>query len=140
LAEGFIPTWNFLAQSPENAADAGVRKMVDTPKIVFSKSLAQHDWTNTVVNSGDLVEEIYKLKQAPGGDMIVYGGGGLVASLIRHGLIDEFHLFVNPIALGAGMPIFHHLAKRQALHLVKSIAFECGIVLLNYTLKKHHLY
>ena len=71
----------------------------------------------------DLADEIRKLKNQNGKDIIVYGGASFDSSLIKEGLIDEFHLFINPAAIGDGMSIFN---------LVKSIVFDCGIVLLNY--------
>lgn len=80
----------------------------------------------------DLADEIKALKARPGRDMIAYGGATFVSALVRHGLIDEFHLFVNPAAIGSGLPIFAALDHPQPLALVQSIAFDCGIVLLNY--------
>jgi dihydrofolate reductase len=85
---------------------------------------------------GDLAEEINRLKSQDGKDMIAYGGATFVSGLIQAGLIDEFHLFVNPAAIGTGMPIFKSLESKQALALKKSIAFDCGIVLLCYEIKR----
>jgi len=62
----------------------------------------------------------------------VYGGATFVSSLIKEGLIEEFYLFVNPAVIGNGLSIFRNIDSRQNLKLVKSIPFECGIVLLNY--------
>lgn len=129
LAEGFIPTWEARAANPETA-DAGAHKMVDTHKIVFSKTLKSIQGKNTELNSGDLVEEVTRLKSQPGSDIIAYGGATFVSNLIRHGLIDEFHLFVNPAAVGNGMAIF---TERTPLKLVQATPFDCGIVVLMYT-------
>ena len=79
-----------------------------------------------------MATEVNDLKRQPGGDIIAYGGATFVSSLIKEGLIDEFHLFVNPVAIGEGMPIFEKLEQKQNLTLVKSIAFDCGIVVLCY--------
>ena len=68
--------------------------------------------------------------------MIVYGGASFDTSLIRAGLIDEFHLLINPVAIGNGLTIFKDLSEIQKFTLVKSIAFDCGIVLLHYEPKK----
>ena len=68
--------------------------------------------------------------------MIVYGGASFDSSLIKAGLIDEFHLFVNPAAIGNGMTIFKDLNEMQKFTLVKSIAFDCGIVVLHYEPKE----
>ena len=81
---------------------------------------------------GDLAEEIRKLKNQNGKDIIVYGGASFNSSLIKEGLIDEFHLFINPAAVGDGMSIFKDLNHIQKFTLVESIMFYCGIVLLHY--------
>jgi len=129
LAQGFIPHW---ASQPEGEDVAGADKINRTPKVVFTKTLEKSEWANTVLATGDLVEEVNRRKAQEGKDMIAYGGGTFVSSLIQAGLIDEFHLLVNPVALGKGMPIFQNLEEKQNLTLKKSIAFSCGIVLLCY--------
>ena len=84
------------------------------------------------IGKGDLVDEISRLKKQDGNDIIAYGGGTFVSALIKQGLIDELNLFVNPVALGAGMPIFRDLDSRQKFVLETSRAFSCGIVLIRY--------
>jgi dihydrofolate reductase len=128
LAEGFIPAWESRVANPETA-DWFAHKMRDTSKIVFSHSLKKSEWANTDVNNGKMVDEIAKLKAQPGKDIIAYGGATFVSNLIEAGLVDEFHLFVNPSAIGSGLRIFN---GRTNLKLVKSQPFECGIVVLNY--------
>lgn len=100
-----------------------------TPKIVFSKTLEKVEWNSRLVK-GDLVEEVKKLK-AQDGTMGV-GGPTLAASLIQHGLIDEFHLMVNPVILGQGTPFFPALAQPLKLELVETRRFEQGVVYLRY--------
>jgi dihydrofolate reductase len=126
LAQGFIPHW---ASHPE---EEGADKFNSTKKVVFTKTLDKSEWDNTVLAKGDLVEEIAKLKKQGGKDIIAYGGATFVSALIKHGLIDEFHLFINPTAIGNGMSIFKELDSKQNLTLVKSSSFDCGIVVLNY--------
>ena len=126
LAQGFIPYW---ASHPEQE---GADKFNSTKKFVFTKTLEKSEWDNTVLAKGDLVEEIAKLKKQDGQDIIAYGGATFVSALIKHGLIDEFHLFINPTAIGNGMSIFKELDGKQDLALVKSTSFDCGIVVLNY--------
>lgn len=133
LAEGFIPTWNSLLDNPEMAPYA--RKMVETPKVVFTKTITTHEWGYTTVASGDLVEEINAIKNKEGNDIIAYGGSGFVSSLINAGLVDEFHLFINPTAIGNGMPIFATLSQRQQLNPVSAKLFDCGIVVIKYEKK-----
>ncbi len=126
LAQGFIPHW--AAHPDEEGADI----FNNTPKVVFTKTLASSEWDNTVLAKGDLVDEITKLKSQNGKDMIAYGGGTFGSSLIKANLIDEFHLFINPVALGSGMTIFKGLESKLNLTLNKSLAFPCGIVVLCY--------
>jgi dihydrofolate reductase len=71
----------------------------------------------------------HKLKAEPGGDLIGYGGGTLVRDLIARELVDEIHLFMNPTAIGAGIPVF---GDRTKLRLAKSTPFECGITAMHY--------
>ena len=131
LAEGFIPTWASRLENPETAEE-GARKMVETPKVVFSHTLTESIWENTRLAKGSLVDEIKGLKKQSGGDIIAYGGGTFVSSLIKEGLIDDYHLFVNPAILGEGMAIFKDVRYKQNLELLASIAFDCGIVVLHY--------
>jgi len=132
LAQGFIDAWANWAENPDMPEDAA-RKMNETFKIVFTKTIFKSEWKNTRLESGDIVEEVTKLKNLEGSDMIVYGGGTFVRTLIEARLIDELHLLVNPTALGSGMPVFGNL---QNMKLIKSRPFDCGIVLLCYEPKK----
>ncbi|HXL20011.1 MAG TPA: dihydrofolate reductase family protein [Streptosporangiaceae bacterium] len=132
LAEGFIPHW---AAQPEGEDQWAVDKMNNTHKVVISNTLTESPWDNTVVAGGDLAETVNRLKAAPGGDMIAYGGGTLVSALIAGGLPDELHLFVNPTAIGAGMPVFGADARQQ-LRLVTAQPFDCGITALHFEPKR----
>ena len=129
LAQGFIPHW---ASKPEGEDAWGVDKINNSTKVIFTKTLDKSEWDNTVLAKGDLVDEITKLKKQDGKDIIAYGGATFVSALIKQRLIDEFHLFINPTAIGNGMTIFKELDSKQNLKLKKSLAFTCGIVLLRY--------
>lgn len=132
LAQGFIPHWASVAADPNHPEHGAGIKFSETPKIVFSKTLQKSEWANTVLAKGDLVDEINRLKQQPGKDIMAYGGATFVADLVRHNLIDEYHLFINPAAIGSGLSIFTTLGQQLSLILVKAIAFTSGIVVLNY--------
>jgi dihydrofolate reductase len=136
LAEGFIPHWANVAANPEHPEYTAGQKFTDTHKVVFTKTLAKSAWDNTVLAKGNLVDEITKLKKQDGQDIIAYGGATFVSALIKDGLIDEFHLFINPTAIGSGMAIFKEMDRKQNLVLVKSTAFDCGIVVLYYQPKR----
>jgi dihydrofolate reductase len=132
LAEGFIPYWAEVAANPDHPEYSAGQKFTDTPKVVFTKTLDESAWDNTVLAKGDLVDEINRLKEQAGQDIIAYGGATFVSSLIQNGLVDEYHLFVNPAVIGNGMTIFKGIESQQYLRFVKSKSFDCGIVVLHY--------
>ena len=137
LAVDYIPYWQDVNTKPDDPMYEVGQRIVRSKKIVFSKTLEQsasktNNWENTDVANGNLSDEIKKLKNQNGKDIIVYGGNTFVSALIKEGLIDEFHLFVNPVALGSGDGIFGGLEKYKNLELKKSIVYNSGIVLLHY--------
>ncbi len=132
LAEGFIPHWENVAKDPNNPEYEGGVKYASTKKIVFTKTLDKSIWENTEIAKGELVEEITNLKNKPGKDIIAYGGGEFVSALIKNKLIDELHLFVNPSAIGNGMPIFKELTEMQKFSVIDVRNFDCGIIALIY--------
>jgi len=132
LAEGFIPYWSDAALNPEHPdRDAG-KIMTNTPKIVFSKTMQESPWPNTIIAKGNITNEINNLKKQKGEDIIVYGGAEFVSNLIKQCLIDDYHLFINPVAIGNGLTIFRALENKLHLKLVDSKSFDCGIVGLHY--------
>ncbi len=128
LAEGFIPAWE---SGPEGEDQASIDQMNNTPKVVISDSLTESPWKNATVAGGNLTEIVNGLRAEPGGDIMVSGGGTLARGLIAEGLIDELHLFVNPVAIGAGMAVFPELGSNQQLRLVGSRSFDCGVTALH---------
>ncbi len=137
LAQGFIPYWEKIVSDPADPQYLFGKKMNDTPRVVFSRKLKEIAWNNATLANGELSDEIKRLKNQNGKNIIAYGGGTFVSSLIKEGLVDEFQLFVNPVALGNGMSIFKELGSKQNLTLIKAIPFDCGIVALNYELKRN---
>lgn len=132
LAEGFIPHWASVANNPEDPEYLAGRKFTETHKVVFTKSLEQSPWENTVLAKGDLVKEITDLKNMAGKDIIAYGGATFVSNLIKNNLIDELNLLINPTAIGKGMPIFNQIENPRHYQLIRSQSFDCGIVALTY--------
>jgi dihydrofolate reductase len=129
MTNGFIKYWENVITQPENSEYSFTRKMVDTPKVIFSKTLQHVDGQNVRIESGDVIEAVYRLKRVPGKDIIVYGGATFVSSLIENGLIDELNFFVNPVAIGNGMQVFKcHIPMK----LATSMAYPCGIVVNSY--------
>ncbi len=132
MAEGFIPHFEgFETDSPKITF---AQKMVNLPKIIFTKTLDKPFGNNTSLAKGNLVDEIVKLKNQNGKDILVYGGAGFVSSLLAGGHIDEFFFFVNPVMINKGMRIFDLLAKRQKLSLISAIPYEGGVTVLRYNL------
>jgi dihydrofolate reductase len=133
------------------ATDEFAAPMNQIPKAVFSKQgaaileaarVAQdkpgtrqpgaESWAQAYVASGDLVEEVGKLKAQDGKPMFAYGGATFARSLIAHGLVDQFELAIIPIVLGQGLPIFTGLARPRPLTLLSSKAFPKGTVVQVY--------
>ena len=137
MTDDFITTWSNFVKKPDDPWYPFAKKMIETPKIVFTKSLTKSEWPNTEIATGDLREEITKLKSQEGDDIIVYGGASFDSSLIKENLIDEYYLFINPVAIGNGKTIFGDLKEIRKLSLVESIAFDSGIVLLHYEVKRN---
>ena len=108
------------------------KAMNSLPKIVFSHSLENADWNNTRVVRDVVPEEIVKMKQMPGKDMVIYGSGILVSDFARKGLLDEYRLIVNPVVLGAGKPLFKGFTGKQKMKLLKTKALGSGNVLTSY--------
>ena len=136
MTDVFISYWSDVINKPDDPWYALAKKMIEIPKVVFTKTLNKSKWINTDIATGDLTDEIIKLKSRDGKDMVVYGGASFDSSLIKLGLIDEFLLFINPVAIGNGMTIFKDLNETQKFNMVKSIAFDSGIVLLQYEARK----
>ena len=110
-------------------------KMNVLPKYVFSRTLDKVGWgrwkTVTLVR-GDAAMEVQELKNQRGRDLVVYGSGSLVSTLLKAGLVDEVQLFVQPVILGQGRPQFKGLEGRYELELLKTTSFKSGAVGLFY--------
>jgi dihydrofolate reductase len=106
------------------------------PKIVFSKTLDQVGWNSRLVR-GDVAAEVNQLKGQPGKDISI-GGAGLAATCMQLGLIDEYSLYVNPLILGGGKPMFAQLRDKINLKLVETRTFRSGVVLLKYRRDNEH--
>jgi dihydrofolate reductase len=110
--------------------------MNSLPKIVFSKTLKEVGWNNSRLVKEKIPEEIAKVKQQPGKDMIMWGGVSIVNTFIKLGLIDEYQIWVAPVVLGNGKSPFKSIPKRRSLTLVKTKTFSNGVVILYYKQSK----
>jgi dihydrofolate reductase len=127
---------NFWPANTEETAP-GADKMNTTPKIVFSKTLdkaAWGKWKNARVVKDHAAEEIAKLKQLPGKDMVIYGSANLVQGLTQLGLIDEYQLLVHPLVLGSGKRLWTDMAQAHPVNLtlLRTRAFKNGVTVLYY--------
>lgn len=102
----------------------------DKPKVVFSRTLQRADWNTTVVPEV-VPDQVMELKARPGADMVL-GGADIVAPFRRDDLIDEYRLYVHPVVLGQGKPLFQPSATKTDLQLVETRSFGNGVVLLRY--------
>jgi dihydrofolate reductase len=122
-------TYRDMAAHWPNSTEPFAAPMNEIPKVVFSKTLEHAGWTESRVESGDLAEEISRLKQEPGKDILAHGGARFAQALSRYGLIDEYRLIVHPIALGTGLPLFSDAIE---LDLQSARTFGTGAVALTY--------
>lgn len=139
VEEGFIHHWAMMAQKHDNPQSGFASKITAAQKVVFTKTLNQSVWEKTVLAKGDLLEEVTMLKKTPGSNIIAYGGATFAASLIASGLVDEFHLIINPSALGSGLSLFKGTGSPLYFSLLSSTAYTCGIVVVTYLRKKERL-
>lgn len=102
------------------------------PKIVFSRTLSKVEWHNTRLVKGNIEEEINKMKNQSGKDMVILGSGSIVSAFAQRGLIDEYSLMVYPVVLGRGRSLFQGIKDRLHLKLLKTRTFKSGNVLLHY--------
>jgi dihydrofolate reductase len=113
--EGFAQAW------PGRTDEVGfAEKMNGMPKYVVSSTLGEATWNNSTIIGGDIVEEITRLKERPGGDLLVNGSATLVDTLVEHGLVDELRLMVFPIILGTGKRLFKDLGDSVPLRLTET--------------------
>ena len=128
---------------PNVANDPGVSEEVRTignelnqmTKLVFSKTLNKVTWENSKLVKGNIIEEVRKLKQGEGADIVIFGSGTIVQQLSDEGLIDEYLFAVTPVILGTGKPLFKDI-KKLNLELLKARNFKSGNVLLHYRINK----
>jgi dihydrofolate reductase len=106
--------------------------MNGTAKYVASTTLEDPEWQNTELIEGDVLEAVAELKEQPGKDLIVYASGEITKMLTRQGLVDEYRLWVHPVAFGRGSTFFEDGAERMDLELVDATAIPSGVAILTY--------
>jgi dihydrofolate reductase len=125
--------WPPIVKTPTGikAVDEFAVLIDNASKIVFSHTLQQVEWKNTRLATGDLFEEVIKLKQQTGKSILV-GGPSLIAALTRERLIDEYQLYIQPIILGKGLTLFKNITDRINLKLIRTKTLGSGVIILTY--------
>lgn len=119
-------TYKDMAEYWPDSSEVFAAPMNDIPKIVFSDSLKNADWTETKILSSDLVTHINKLKKEDGRFILAHGGARFVQSLIKHDLIDEYRLIIHPAVVGKGLPIFSEVSRIRHFKVMSAAHFSSG--------------
>lgn len=131
MMEGYWPT----AADKPNASRHDVEHSAwykKAEKVILSRSMKGRTLPNTRIVSDRIAEEIGQLKKMPGEEIIIFGSPSASHALMRENLVDEFWIFVNPVLLGQGIPLFKDIQQITKLKLMNSHAFSCGVVCLHY--------
>jgi dihydrofolate reductase len=123
--EGFAEAW-----SARKGADAFADRINELPKYIATLTLHSAEWNSTVLK-GDVPSEVAKLKQQPGMNILKYGGGELLGTLVQHNLLDELHVLVYPLTVGGGTRLFPDGVESK-LKLADTRVFNSGVIALIY--------
>lgn len=123
---------HMAAYWPSAPRDEIADQMNNLPKIVFSRTLKGAEWKNSRLVSGDAADEILRLKQQGGKDLVILGSAKLASFLLQKGLIDEYRVLLQPVLIGSGTPMFGGIKERLRLKLTSTRSFASGVTLLGY--------
>lgn len=131
--------WPTAADQPDASPHdhAHSRWYKSARKVVLSRTLSEANHVNTKIISSNLTDEINRLKNSPGTEILMFGSPSATHALMAENLIDEYWLFVNPILLGKGIPLFKEINDPTALDLVDSKVFPSGVICLQYDVKRN---
>jgi len=133
---GRVTYQGFAAAWPSRTDESGFAdRMNSLPKFVVSTTLKEVEWNNSNLIKENVAEEVSRLKQQPGQNILIYGSGALVHTLAQHDLIDEYRLLVYPVVLGSGKRLFKD-GSDTTLKLAETQAFSSGVVALHYAPKR----
>jgi dihydrofolate reductase len=124
-------TYEMFANTWAARTDPFASRINDMRKYVFSSTLEEADWKNSIVVKGDVVTEVRKLKQQAGGDLVMYGHGLLAQTLLKHGLLDELRVSIFPVIVGRGKLLFRD-DESTTLKLVATESRRTGVVVVRY--------
>jgi dihydrofolate reductase len=124
--EGFAAAW------PSRTDEAGfAQRMNSIPKYVASTTLKEAGWNNSTLINADVEGEVSRLKQQPGQDILIFGSGAVIRTLMKHDLVDEYRFLIYPIVVGIGKRVFGP-ENHRALKLLETRSFKTGVVLVRY--------
>ncbi len=124
--QGFAKAWPTMKDTGEYG-----ERMNSLPKYVVSTTLSEVTWNASLIKD-HIAEAVSRLKQENGQDLLVFGSGQLVHTLMQHDLIDEYRLMVHPVLLGSGKRLFRDGSEKKVLRLVDTRTFSSGIIVLSY--------
>ncbi len=132
--QGFESYWPSAAAIPSSTTYEieHANWLNNSLKIVFSRTLEKTAWKNTRIIRENIADEIVKMKQQPGRNLLLFGGAGIASTFIYLGLIDEYRINVDPVVLGSGTPLFKEIKDRINLKLLETKTFNAGIVGVHY--------
>jgi dihydrofolate reductase len=125
-------SYEFFAATWPSRGGALADQLNSLPKYVVSSTLEEPGWNNSKVVSGDVVEEVSRLKQRLDGEIVVLGSPRLARTLLEHDLVDELRLMLYPVVLGAGARLFGQTSDKKPLRLVDTQTVGDGIAILTY--------
>lgn len=135
LMEGYWPTVLNNPDADKHALEHA-KWVHDIPKIVFSTTLDSVSWNNTTLIRDNVAEEVNRLKQEPGKDLVIFGSPGLAKNFMNLGLIDEYKLTLHPVILGNGISLFDSNTTFNSLKLLETKTLGSGVVTLHYSVTK----
>jgi dihydrofolate reductase len=130
--EGLSAAYPSMIAGETGVPNDFIDRMNSIPKYVASRTLRETTWNATVIE-GEVASFVADIKKQPGDNIIKYGNGALDATLMEHGLIDEFHLVLAPVAVGRGKHLFESIDTAPALNLADVMRFSNGVLILVYT-------
>jgi dihydrofolate reductase len=125
-------TYEYFAGRFPSRTGVWADRLNSMPKYVVSTTLEDAEWNNSTVLTGDVVDDVSKLKETLSGDLVVYASGRLVPTLLEHDLVDELRLMMFPCVLGAGERMFGETSEQKPQRLVDNRTIGDGLVLLTY--------
>lgn len=127
MMKSYWPSQEAISSDPITA-----KIMNEIPKVVFSRTMKNADWNNTILIKENVEKEVRKIKESNSKDVYIFGSANLASTLINLGLVDELRIMINPLLLGKGKPLFSNINKKHNLKLLQERKFANGNVLLCY--------